>query len=94
MNTKNFAVQQRFARSLRRTGATAIIHSGGRQTIFGCLCGSRHTASTDWNGRSALHVTNWQAEHEASCGSRFARVIVRRTDAWLESARASIYNLD
>jgi hypothetical protein len=52
---------------MRRTASTAITHSGGRQTIFGCLCGARHTTSTDWNGRNARHVGEWQGEHAKCC---------------------------
>jgi hypothetical protein len=48
---------------LRRTASTAIIHSGSKRTIFGCLCGARHTASTVWNGREAKHVWDWRSEH-------------------------------
>jgi hypothetical protein len=48
---------------MRRTGSTAIVHSGGKRTIFKCLCGSRHTTSTEWNGRKAKHVTDWQSDH-------------------------------
>jgi len=48
----------------RRTRATAIVHNGARQTIYGCVCGSRHSTSTDWNGRNALHVGSWRAIHE------------------------------
>ena len=60
---------------MRRTAATAIIHSGGRKTIFGCLCGSRHTTSTDWHGRDALHVREWQGDH-AACAGRIAAEIL------------------
>jgi len=48
----------------RRTRATAIVHNGARQTIYGCVCGSRHSTSTDWNGRNARHVGEWRASHE------------------------------
>jgi hypothetical protein len=50
----------------RRTESTAIIHSGGRQTIYGCVCGAEHTTSTEWKGREAKHVLDWRAEH-ANC---------------------------
>lgn len=56
---------------LRRSASTAIVHSGGKQTIFGCLCGSSHTTSTDWNGRAAKHVREWERDH-ASCALRVA----------------------
>ena len=56
---------------LRRTNPTAIIHNGGARTIFGCLCGSTHTTSTDWKGRDASHVWQWRIEH-ADCGDRIA----------------------
>lgn len=56
---------------LRRTRSTAIIHSGGRQTIFGCLCGAEHTTSTEWHGRDAVHVAVWRQEHE-DCAARLA----------------------
>ena len=57
--------------AMRRTSATAIIRSGGRRTVFGCLCGSRHTCSTDWRGRETKHVREWRALHEA-CALRLA----------------------
>jgi len=53
--------------TMRRENSTAIIHSGGKLTIFGCLCGSTHTASTEWNGREAKHVQDWQEEHADCC---------------------------
>jgi hypothetical protein len=59
--------------AMRRTYSTAIIHSGGKQTIFGCICGSRHTTSTDWNGREAKHVREWEAEHANCCISLATR---------------------
>lgn len=57
--------------ALRRTASTAIIRSGSRRTIFGCLCGSEHTASTEWNGRDAKHVWEWRAEH-GDCAVKLA----------------------
>ena len=48
----------------RRTAATAIIHSGGKQTIYQCVCGSVHTCSTQWRGRNSRHVQAWRIDHE------------------------------
>ena len=56
-----------YSPTLRRTAPTAIVHSGSRQTIFDCLCGSRHTCATDFNGRAAKHVREWQKLHNLSC---------------------------
>jgi hypothetical protein len=56
---------------LRRNGSTAIIRSGSRRTVFGCLCGDQHTCATDWDGRSSKHVTEWRAEH-ADCAINLA----------------------
>lgn len=56
---------------MRRTAATAIIHSGGKRTIFGCLCGSQHTTSTDWHGRDAKHVQDWRDVH-SDCAVKIA----------------------
>ena len=53
--------------TMRRTASTAIIHSGGKRTIFGCLCGATHTCSTEWNGRESKHVQDWQREHSRCC---------------------------
>ena len=53
--------------SLRRTGPTAIIHSGGTQTIFGCLCGATHTCATDYDGRNSKHVREWRELHDETC---------------------------
>jgi hypothetical protein len=57
---------------MRRTNSTAICRSGGRQTIFDCVCGARHTTSTGWNGRSALHVRVWRGEH-SDCAIKEAK---------------------
>lgn len=54
-------------KTIRRSSPTAIVHSGGKQTIFGCVCGATHTTSTDWNGRRAKHVIEWQRRHDESC---------------------------
>ena len=64
-NTAMRIIRSRFPR-LRRVTATAIIKSGSRQAIFGCLCGSTHSTSTDYNGRNALHVREWEHAH-ADC---------------------------
>jgi hypothetical protein len=56
---------------MRRTRATAIVHSGEKRTVFGCLCGAYHTTSTDWNGRNAKHVREWREKHDA-CAARIA----------------------
>jgi hypothetical protein len=71
MTTELTAIAQlrKIRPTMRRTRATAIIHSGGRQTIYGCVCGARHTTSTDWNGRDAKHVREWRDEH-AACAAR------------------------
>jgi hypothetical protein len=61
-------IRKRFPR-LRRTAATAIIKSGSRQAIYGCLCGSTHSTSTDYRGRHALHVREWEHAH-ADCALR------------------------
>ena len=50
---------------LRRTGPTAIIHSGDKQTIFGCLCGAQHTCATNY--RQAHHVADWRDYHDNHC---------------------------
>lgn len=57
--------------AMRRTRATAIIRSGAKRTVFGCVCGSRHTCSTEWRGRDSKHVREWRAEHDA-CADKFA----------------------
>ena len=60
--------------ALRRTSSTAIVHSGGRATVFGCLCGSYHTTSTDYRGREARHVREWQKEHAACSSNLVTRI--------------------
>ena len=94
MKPQNLYEIQRQARALRRSGATAIEHSGGRRTIFGCLCGSQHSTSTDWNGRQALHVQRWQHEHDTGCDSLFIAALRRRDVAWLSAQRDLIYSND
>lgn len=71
---------------LRRTASTAIIHSGGKQTIFGCLCGSRHTCATDWNGRDSKHVQDWQQEH-CDCAIHLANADLRGEEVKLHFGR-------
>lgn len=73
--------------TMRRTRATAIVHSGGRRTIFGCLCGREHTASTDWNGRAAKHVIEWRAEHD-DCAIKLAnKIIAKEKDVFVYFGR-------
>ena len=72
--------------SLRRTASTAIVRSGGTQTVFGCLCGSRHTCATDWNGRESKHVRDWQQEH-ADCAVRLANADLRGEEITLSFGR-------
>jgi hypothetical protein len=50
------------------------VRSGGRATVFACLCGSVHTASTDWRGRHAQHVREWEREHEGCAAELVARL--------------------
>ena len=63
------AVGMRYYRAARpqarRTAATAIVHSGGKQTIYGCVCGSRHTVATLWRDKT-VHLQLWRAAH-ADC---------------------------
>jgi len=47
--------------SARRTSAPAIMHSGGKQTVFECVCGATHTCAT--SHRDAKHVTLWRVAH-------------------------------
>jgi len=71
MTQEMLLIRSKFPK-LRRTEPTAIIHSGGNQTIYDCLCGSRHTTSTNWNGRNAKHVKDWKNEH-ADCDKIIAK---------------------
>ena len=65
LTTAMTIIRKRFPR-IRRSGSTAIIKSGSRQAIYGCLCGSTHSTSTDYRGRHALHVREWEHAH-ANC---------------------------
>jgi hypothetical protein len=47
----------------RRANSTAIIHSGGRRTIYGCVCGATHTEATDYRGKSK-HYADWRRAHK------------------------------
>ncbi len=49
--------------SARRERATAIEHNGGKRTVFGCICGSRHSVATDWRNKT-VHLAIWRANHE------------------------------
>lgn len=63
--TKLNAIGMRYYRSThprsRRSNATAIEHNGGKKTVFGCLCGARHSCAT--SHREVLHVALWCADH-------------------------------
>lgn len=76
---------------LRRTRSTAIIHSGGRQTIYGCVCGATHTCATSY--RRARHVATWREEH-AQCAYRAWRKAMGLWDrSGLELPRAGVSRL-
>lgn len=47
--------------AMRRVGPVAIVHSGGAQTVLGCVCGATHTYATKWG--VPKHATAWRAEH-------------------------------
>jgi hypothetical protein len=94
MKTADYAEMVGEAKRYRRTSATAIIHSGGKRTICGCVCGARHTTSTDWDGRNARHVVDWKAKHETSCGSVWAEITERRQPGWLDEQRDAVYSDD
>lgn len=47
--------------SLRRKDSVAIIHSGCKQTVYGCLCGAVHTCAT--RHRNAKHVERFIDAH-------------------------------
>ncbi len=61
--------------ALRRPRSVAIVHSGGRMTVFGCLCGATHTAESSTRGRSAQHVTEFFAAHKGCAKTLAARVV-------------------
>lgn len=92
MKPQDFAAQLDFARAMRRTRPTAIVHSGGRRTIFGCLCGARHTCATSY--RQARHVEAWCEQHDTQCWPRFEGVVARRAPGWLDRQRDAVYSDD
>lgn len=65
--------------TIRRKRPTAICHSGGKRTIFDCVCGARHTTSTDWNGRYAKHVLRWRAYHDEHCRDIYEAIRTGKT---------------
>ncbi len=82
------AIIRRIFPSLRRSRPTAIVHSGGKQTVFGCLCGGTHTCATDFGGRDAKHVQEWLSDH-ADCAERMA-TIAALPGASLQRRRAGV----
>lgn len=76
-----------YAPHLRRTKPTAIYSNGSRQTLFNCICGSIHSASTEWRGREAKHVLDWRRQHDRGCNPVPAAIE-------LENKRQLIYNKD
>lgn len=54
---------------LRRQGSTAIVHSGSRQTVWRCLCGSEHTAASRY--KDCAHVRDWERKH-LNCAAKLA----------------------
>jgi hypothetical protein len=71
MNSNSMTELKKRFPFLRRERATAIVHSGSQQTIFGCLCGATHSTSTKWRGRDAVHVAVWRVAHDG-CADGFA----------------------
>ena len=56
--------------TMRRERSTAIVHSGGERTIFGCVCGAEHTCATSY--RQAKHVRQWREDH-AGCSAKLLK---------------------
>ena len=48
---------------LRRAQAVAIVHSGGKATALGCLCGAVHTCATSSRDKTR-HVQAFRAAHK------------------------------
>jgi hypothetical protein len=69
MNSDLTTYRKAFPRS-RRTGPTAIVKSGGIQTIFDCICGSRHSCATRHRGNTR-HELDWRKDH-ADCLRKWA----------------------
>lgn len=47
----------------RRFRPTAIVHNGGRRTVYGCICGDTHSVATNWRNNT-LHLDLWRCDHE------------------------------
>jgi hypothetical protein len=68
--------------SMRRTKPVAIIHSGGKQTIFGCVCGAQHTTATRYRGKTR-HEADFRLAHKY-CAERIVAeqpIVVHAEDA-------------
>ena len=91
---KNLAELGARARAMRRTAPTAIIRSGGVQTVFDCVCGDWHTCATDYDGRHSRHVLDWRACHNKTCKPLFVRLLNARAPGWLDRQRDAIYSDD
>lgn len=64
---KMAVIRQKFPR-LRRDRPTAIVHNGSYKTVYGCLCGSKHSCATNY--RAAKHLRDWRDLHD-SCAGKF-----------------------
>lgn len=64
---------------LRRSHPVAIVHSGAKATVYGCLCGAYTSESTDskiMHGPTA-RVVNFFKEHK-SCAARILAGVLPR----------------
>ena len=80
MSPAMIAIRKSFP-SLRRERPTAIIHNGGKRTVYGCICGSTHSCATDWRGRDSVHVAVWRAEHD-SCAEDLKNATAMKVGSW------------
>lgn len=60
------------SKTIRRKQPTAIIHSGGKRTIYSCVCGSQHTCAT--RHREVKHVADWREEHDETCRELYEQI--------------------
>jgi len=62
-NAEAIDIIKRHVPTLRRRGSVAIVHSGGKQTRYRCLCGAEHTVATRNRG-TTRHEARFFADHE------------------------------
>lgn len=84
MPTTPLTLEQLYRRLIdpraRRHYSTAIERNGSRRVIYGCVCGSTHSASNLYpHHRRAAHVLAWESDHVGCMGAAVAAALAEQS---------------